>query len=318
MHKYQKANLDIIKLLFIIVVSLSLFSQKTLSFENKIEFKINNEIITSIDINNEVKYLTSFNPKLLELDKKKILEISKDSIIKEKIKKIEIKKYKETLEIDQKYLSQIIKNSFTRIGINSESELTDFLNKKNLKFNEFKEKLIIEYLWNEIIFLKFRSKIKINKDKLKEDLIEFNNKEYISYDLSEIIFNLENGETLASKSNLIIKDIKEKGFENSATIYSISSTSNSGGQLGWIESTLLNKKLRLKISKLKIGQITEPFTIPGGFLILRLNNVKKDKKEIKFNEELEKLIKLKTNEQLNQFSNIYFNKIKKDIKIEKI
>ena len=318
MNKYLKPNSRVTKLIIITLISFSFFLNNLLSFENKIEYKINNEIITSIDISNEVKYLTSFNPKLLDLDKNKILEISRNSIIKEKIKKIEINKYKKTLEIDQKYLSQIIEKNFKKINIKSESELVNFLNKKDLKYSDFKEKLIIESLWNEIIFFKFRSKININKNKLKEDLIEFNNKEYISYNLSEIIFNLEIGETINSKKNLIIQDIKIKGFENSALIHSVSSTSNSGGELGWVESALLNKKLRFKVSNLKIGQLTEPITIPGGFLILKLNDIRKDKKKINLDAELDKLIKLKTNQQLNQFSNIYFNKIKKDIKIEKI
>ena len=305
-----------IKIIFFVLI-FGLLSISVHSIENKIEFKVNNEIITSVDIKNEIKFLTSFNPKLLELDKKKILEISIQSIIKEKIKKIEIEKYKK-LEIDQNYLSKIIENNYKKINLNSESEFINFLQRKNLKYDEFKEKLMIESLWNEIIFFKYKSQVSINEKKLKEEVLKFNSREYISYNLSEILFNLEGNEKFEYKSNLIQKDIADKGFENTASLHSVSSTSSLGGKLGWIEANSINKKLRKKISKLSIGQFTDPHVIPGGYLIIRLNDIKKNKKEINLEQELTKLIQFKTNEQLNQFSNIYFKKVKKDIKIEKI
>ena len=305
-----------IKIIFFTLIS-SLLSLYAYSIENKIEYKVNNEIITSVDIKNEIKFLTSFNPKLLELDKNKILEISTQSIIKEKIKKIEIEKYKK-LEINQNYLSKIIENNYKKINLKSESEFMNFLKQKNLKYDEFKEKLMIESLWNEIIFFKFKSKVTINEKKLKEELLKFNNREYTAYNLSEILFNLDGNEKFEYKSKLIKKEIKDKGFENTASLHSISSTSNLGGKLGWVEENSINEKLRKKISKLSIGEFTDPQVIPGGYLIIKLNDIKKNKKEINIDKELVKLIQIKTNEQLNQFSNIYFKKVKKDIKIEKI
>ena len=182
----------------------------------------------------------------------------------------------------------------------------------------FKEKLIIEALWNEIIFLKYKSKIKIDEKKLKKEIFNNKKKETTSYDLSEIVFNLEKNEQLAKKTKLIENEIVEKGFENTALLYSISSTSSLGGKLGWISAVSLNKKLELEISKLKIGEQIKPFTIPGGFLILKLNNKKQTQKNVDLDQELKKIIKIKTNQQLNQFSNIYFNKLKKNLLIEKI
>ena len=88
--------------------------------------------------------------------------------------------------------------------------------------------------------------------------------------------------------------------------------------MGWISAVSLNKKLELEISKLKIGEQIKPFTIPGGFLILKLNNKKQTLKNVDLDQELKKIIKIKTNQQLNQFSNIYFNKLKKNLLIEKI
>ena len=136
--------------------------------------------------------------------------------------------------------------------------------------------------------------------------------------LSEIVFNVDEKLNLESKYNQIKEDILEKGFDNAALLHSISNTSNSGGELGWIKENSLNSKLQKTISKLNIGEITEPIIIQGGFLILKLNDTKKIKNKIDVEKELKKLIAKETNQQLNQFSNIYFNKVKKEIKINEI
>ena len=115
-----------------------------------------------------------------------------------------------------------------------------------------------------------------------------------------------------------MNEINEKGFENAALIHSISESKSLGGDLGWIEENMINKNLKNAIKDLKKGEFTDPQVIPGGFIILKLKDIKKENISMNIDSELKKLIKIKTNQQLNQFSNIYFNKIKKDIKIEKI
>ena len=308
----------IIKYQLLIIIFYFLLIGYSNSLENKIEFKVNNEIITTIDINKEIKLLTSLNPKLLELDKRKILKVSTDSLIKEKIKKIEIKKFKKEIKIDDKYLSKIIENTYKKINLSSEEEFINFLKNKNLKFEEFKTKLTIETLWNEIIFVKFRSKVKIDKNKIKLELNKLNNEDFKTYDLSEILFNVNENENLDEKYQLIVNEIRKKGFENAALINSISSSAKLGGKLGWVEETALNENLNKIVSELNINEFSNPYVIPGGFLILKLNNVKKTKKKINIEKELKKIVNIRSNEQLNQFSNIYFNKIKKNIKIEKL
>ena len=65
------------------------------SFANtiKIKVKISDKIITNIDIENEKKYLIFLNPKLEELEKSKVDNIAKDSLITEIIKKNELEKF---------------------------------------------------------------------------------------------------------------------------------------------------------------------------------------------------------------------------------
>ena len=113
-------------------------------------------------------------------------------------------------------------------------------------------------------------------------------------------------------------DISTKGFENSVLIHSKSNTSSKDGSIGWINEASLNRDIRVKISSLEIGQYTKPITIPGGFLILTLKDKRIINKKIDVKQEVEKLIRYKTNEQYNQFSNIYFKRIEKDTAINEL
>ena len=305
-------------LLFILILIVSLFLSSVQSIENRIVYKVNNEIITSIDITDEFKYLQIINPKIINLDKDKIYEISKNSIIREKIKKIEILKIFKDLSISKEYIDKVLRNTYLKIGINSQEDFTEYLNIKGLNFDQFKQKLVIEAKWNEIIFNKFRSKVKIDKDTIEKNFLLSAKREIKSFNLSEIIFEVNKNENLDKKYKLIKKEIANNGYENAALIYSVSDTSNMGGMIGWIDENSLNKKIKKNLDKLKIGDITEPITIPGGFLILKINDEKKIKKELNVQKEVQKIMNTKLNQQLNQYSNIYFNKIKKDIKIEKI
>ena len=304
---------------FFIIYFLFFFNPaNVISIENKIEFKVNNEIITSIDIIKELNLLAALNPKFLELDKNQIFEISKNSIIKEKIKMLEILKFTKKIEIEDNYMSKLIRNNYMKINFNSENEFLEHLSKYNLELEDFKKRLSIEALWNQLIFSKFKSKVIIDINRIKKEIINDKNNKDILFNLSEIIFYIEQNETLEKKFDQIKNDIDQYGFEKAALINSISDTANTGGKLGWVNEKSINKKLNKKIKNLNIGEFTKPIVIPSGFLIIKLEDLKEEDKEINLEEEIKKLVNLKTNQQLNQFSNIYYNKIKKDIKIEKL
>ena len=286
------------------------------SLENRIIYKINNEIITSYDLKKELRYLSLINPKILNLDKNEIFKISEKSIIREKIKKIEILNHLTEIKLEENYINQLIENTYLKIGIKDINEFEEKIESMDISLEEFVEKITIEALWNQMIYEKYKTKIRIDKTKLEKEISSKKNQ--TEYQLSEIVFNVNKKENLQNKINLIKEDIKNKGFENAALIHSISQTRNLGGVLGWIDENSLNKKLKNIIEKLKIGQYSNPQIIPGGFLIIKLNDINNKKRSINMKKELNNLVKLKTNQQLNQFSNIYFNKIKKNIKIEKI
>ena len=133
--------------------------------------------------------------------------------------------------------------------------------------------------------------------------------------LSEIIFNLSEGEKLEKKFQKIKNEITTKGFENAALIYSISDSSNTGGKLGWIKESAINKNILEQLNDKKIDEFTDPIKISGGFLLLKINSIEERKENIDEKKELEKRIKSEENLQLRQFSIIYLNKIKVDTKI---
>lgn len=309
-----------IKRKILIFFALFFFISNTnlLSIENKILLKINNQIITSLDVKNEYKYLTALNPNIKNSNKDDILKLSKRSIVQEKIKKIEIEKNFNNPKIPQKILEQILKNVYSRIGINNLNDFKEYLTINDVNFEDVKNKLETEALWNELIIIKFSSKIKINKEYLKNKLQNDNNKFLKSYLMSEIAFEISNLEDLDSKFLEISDSIKNEGFDFAALKYSLSPTSNIGGKLDWINENSLNKNIREAIKDLKISEFTKPIVVPGGFLLLQINNIKKTEIEVDFDKELEKLIDFEKNNQLNQYSKIYFNKIKKNLNIDEL
>ena len=309
---YLIKQLNILIIILIILIA----PTSSNSIENRILYKVNNEIITKYDLKKEFKYLSLINPKITNLDKEEILEISKNSVIREKIKKIEILKHVENIIIDNNFINQMIIETYSKIGLNSNAEFEKKLNNIDMSFNEFKEKLSIEALWNQLIYEKYKSKVQIDVSKLKKEISLKETQNILN--LSEIVFEVEKVENYSGKLNKIIEDIENKGFENAALIHSVSETRNFGGNLGWINENSISKNLKEKINNMQIGKYSDPITIQGGFLIIKINEIKKEYISLNIDEELNKLIKLKTNQQLNRFSNIYFKKIKKNLKIEKI
>ena len=307
-----------IKKIFIYFALIAIFqSTNAFSLENKILIKIENQIITTIDINNEYKYLVALNPNIKDLKKDDIIELSKKSILQEKIKKIEIEKNFNNPKIPQQILDQILQNVYSRIGITNLENFNKYLKINNIDFKSVKNKLEIEALWNELILIKFSSKVKINKKELRKR-IKDNNKFLKSYLLSEIYFDVLNLKELDKKYLEISKTIDEKGFDFAALKYSISPTSSLGGKLDWINENSLNESIKSEIKSLTINNFTKPINVPGGFLILQIRDIKNNKIEIDVEKELKKLENYEKNNQLNQYSKIYFNKVKKDLEISEL
>ena len=283
------------------------------SIETKIIHNIQNEIITNIDIKNEFKYLIALNNSLKELDKQKILNISNESIIREKIKKIEVSKNFKEIKINENYSELLLKNIYSRLNIKSLSEFELYLKDYDLKLKDIKIKITIDALWNELIIKKYSSKITINEAKIKKEILKNSKIQSKEYQLSEIIFEVINKEEIEIKYNEVVRSINEIGFKNSAATYSFSESAKIGGDIGWINKNSLNDNIKKNISNLKIGEITKPIILSNGILILKLINTKNLETTIDIENELKKAINYERNRQLNQYSKIYYNKIKKNL-----
>ncbi len=297
-------------LIILVFFSVILNFLETIAEENKILFKVNNEIITSFDLLEEAKYLKVLNRELENADKKIVYEIAKKSLIRYKVREIELYNNIEDYQIDQEILKNLLLSQFKKINIKSETELNNLFSNKNINHNYVLNRIKIDVLWNEYIYSKFSKKVKIDKNEIKKELE--NKKIEKKYLLREILFDLDSNEDFNTKLNLIEKTIKNKGFSEAALIYSISTSSSNGGKLDWINETSLNQKIRKKLNQTDIGKYTQPIVIPGGFLILQIENQKNVEIEIDLEKTLKQISQKKMNEQLNQFSNIYYNKIKKD------
>ena len=304
-------NFKIIITLFLII----LFEIKNVvAVENKILFKVDNEIITTIDIFEEIKFLKSFNPEMNNLSKTELFEISKNSLLKNKIKKIEIMKFVKEFKVEDKFLQNIIKHKYSKIGINSLENFKSFLKDNSLDFEVIREKLTTELIWNDLIYQKFNKKIVIDRDKIKNEILQNSQKEnQIELLLSEISFSVNDKVDFQDKYQKILLDIENIGFKKTALVHSKSETATNGGVVGWVNENTLNKNVKKTISELQIGQFSKPIRTSSGFIILKIDDKRESVLKLNLNEKIEEIIRFKTNDQLDQFSNIYFNKVKKDL-----
>ena len=302
-----------ITLKFVYIFILVFLSTNLANSENKIkvELKVGDEILTNIDFLNEKNYLIALNNSLKTLPENQLKSIAKDSLIREKIKKIELLKLYDLKKAD-KYSKQILTDFYKRLNFENEDAFNSYLISYNLNIADIKEKLKIETLWNEMIFGKYSNQIKIDEEKIK---FKIKNQKKIlkEYNLSEILFQLNSDEKLSDKYELILKNIKNSGFKNSANIFSISDSSKFGGEIGWINQNQLNDSLLKEIENLKINQLTKPIQVSSGYLIIKLNNKRKKEKKLDFEKTFKQMVTQEKNRQLNQFSLIYFNKIKQNI-----
>ena len=262
---------------------------------------------------NEENYLKSINPKIKNFNEKELFEISLNSAIREKIRELEISKYLDKLEIDNDNFEKLLSSSYTKLGINTKKDFKNYIESFGLSLSFIRKKITIEALWSQFIYQKFITKVKIDENQLRK--IVLNNKNSNSYFLHEIIFQIKEGEKLAEKYEFLKKQINENGFEKTALQYSVSQSSKNGGEIGWIESNSLNSEIKKLVENLKKDEVSKPITIPGGFLILKVLDAKDIELDIDVDKEVIKLIKIKTNEQLDNYSNMYFNKVKKGMNI---
>jgi len=301
------------------MIKLFIFSISFLFFFNNISISKNNiyisltiddQIITNYDIEKESDYLKILNPNLSQINEKNLLQISKESLIRELIKKSEIKK---VFDFNKKneFVDEYLKNFYKRLNFENETEFQNYLlNSSKHSLEEIKEKLKVEILWNELIYLKYANQLNIDKTKLAKKIDKIPNEVVKEYQLSEIAFKRGKNEDFDELINRINSSIEEVGFNNTANIFSISDSAKFGGKIGWVNENNLSEIILINLRNLNEGEKTKIIQVGNNNLILKVDKIRY-KNIIKNKEdELEKMIKFETNKQLNQFSKIFFDKSK--------
>ena len=299
---------------FIIFFSFNYIKNLNAEISNNIVVMVGDEMITSYDLKQEKLYLSLINQiNINSLNKKQLDDMAKDSLIREKVK-LNIINLQEGLAIDDNFININIKQIYEKLGLNSFDELKYLINKNNLNYEEFVNKITIELKWNQIIYSLFSNKVQIDKDKIdkKIRLIINENKEE-EFLISEIFLIAENKKKLKDKIIKVQESILEIGFKNTAIKYSSSDTSKNGGELGWVGESQISERILSHIKNTKSGNITKPIELSGGNLIIQVRNKRSTKKKIDVKQKFDEIVKAEQNYQLNNFSIYYFQKIKNNI-----
>lgn len=277
--------------------------------------KINNEIVTTYDIEQEKNYLLALNPKLREIDEIQLTKIAKKSLTKEIIRKIEVLKYKE-LKLENPQIENVLDNLIRNLDFQNENEFKKYLQNYEISIKDLKKKIEIENEWKNMIYSKYQNSVNIDKEKLILKINNSNKNNFIfEYNLSEIVFTIKNNITYQDDLKKIEDSIKNNGFENTANLFSISDSSNVGGKIGWVAEKNLSIQINNELENLKINEYSSPIKLGNNILLLKINDTRKIPNKINKKAELDKMIFVETSKQLEKFSNIFYNKIKLNTKI---
>ena len=297
------------KLVICFTLVFLIFNFKSVNSKIFIKAKVNNQIITNIDVKNEKNYLLALNPNLRNLSEKDINRYAIDSIINERIKKIEIEKRYE-ITVNEIVIKKIISNLYSKIGITDIEAFKNYLLNYNINLDLVKKKISIEVAWNDYIVNKFNNLILIDEEKIRKKVDKLSEKNFVeNILLSEIIFTLKDNENLENKFLDIKNSINNIGFEQTAKIYSVSESKKNGGEIGWVYKSQLSDKIASKIDKLNIGEFTNPITTPGGFIVLKILDKKEQLLEIDKNEQFKKAVNFEKNRQLTKYSTLHYKRV---------
>ncbi len=297
------------KIVFWLTLVILILNFKVSNSKIFIKAKVNNQIITNIDVKNERNYLLALNPNLRNLSEKNIDKYAVDSLINEKIKKMEIERRYE-ITVNKNVIKKIISDLYSKIGISDIDKFKEHLNNYNINLDLVKDKISIEVAWNDYIVNRFNNLILVDEVKIRKKINQLSRKNSVeNILLSEIIFTIKDNENLEKKYFLIKNSINNIGFEETAKIYSVSESKNNGGKIGWVYKSQLSSKISDQIDKIKVGEFTSPITTPGGFIILKINDKKDQLLEINEDEQFAKAVNFEKNRQLTKYSTLHYKRI---------
>ena len=285
------------------------FSFEIANSEIFIKAKVNNQIITNIDVKNEKNYLLALNPNLRNLSEENKNRYAIDSLINEKIKKMEIERRYE-ITVNKNVIKKIINDLYSKLGISDVEAFKQYLSNYSINLDLVTRKISIEVAWNDYILNRFNNIILVDEVKIRKKINQLSEKNSVeNILLSEIIFTIKENEKLEKKFSTIKDSINNIGFEETAKLYSVSESKNNGGKIGWVYKSQLSEKISSEIDKINIGEFTSPITTPGGFIILKIINKKEELLKINKDKQFKKAVNFEKNRQLTMYSTLHYKRI---------
>ena len=302
--KLNKKTIVLVLIFFL----LNNFSHSKINLQ--IIMKINDQIVTTYDLEKESNYLLALNPKLKNISENDLLKLAKRSIIKETIRKSEILKYKE-LDLKNTQINNVLNKIIQNLNFSDLIQFENYLSDFNISIDDIKEKIEIENEWKNLIYARYSKSVKIDKDEFISKIEKTSKEESsLEYNLSEIVFSKKQNISMTDQSKKILESIKINGFENTANLFSIADSSKAGGKIGWVKKNNLSLEINRELENLKINSFSNPIKIGNNYLILKINDMKEVIIELDKQKELDRMIMSETSKQLDKFSNIFYNKIK--------
>ena len=309
--------INIKKIIAFLIISLLSISGSYAKIEDAIYATVANKAITHSDIINEIKIILILNGQMYSEDRKEILEkMAIKSVIKREIKKIEVEKYPK-LKFKPSDLEKELNNLANNLNLDLNT-LKDAFITNEIDFSHVVEQMKTELLWNTLIFEIYKNRITINKDEIDDQLSKFQNqsKEKIEeYLISEIVIRSVEKDKIESEIKRIKDKISIEGFANVAMDVSISETSVSGGNLGWVNENSISEELKSKIAMTPIGNISEPIFLQEGILFFTVRDKRISNESRDLEEEKNRLVNAEKAKILRMHSLSHYDNVRRTISI---
>ena len=288
-------------------------SQVFAKISNSVVITVGSLPITTLDMVKEMKLISIISGnKIDDTNKVQIKNIAAKSLIKRKIKELEIDKY-EVKNYKKNDLENLIRKASINIGTDKEG-LKKIMESNNLNFRYLEKKFEIDLKWNSLIFNLYKNKVVLNMGEIKEKISTElkktdSNRTFL---LSEIEVNMPK-DGLEAVVKKIMNSIIDEGFESAAKKFSISKSAELGGNIGWISEKKLSIKIADNIKNLKTNEVSEPIILESTLLIVKKMGERvfdKDIEKIKNN-----IIEIEKNKKLKMFSNSHYSNLERTIQI---
>tara|TARA_Y100001958_G_C21124345_1_gene467519 strand:- start:123 stop:1061 length:939 start_codon:yes stop_codon:yes gene_type:complete len=285
--------------------------------QNKIIANIGNEIISSYELKNKIKTILFLNNQKIDQN---IVNKTKGQALRQlinyKLKKQEVEKF-EIKSNEENVLNHLDKIATTFNS--SREELKKIFRNNNIDYNLYYRETDIEYKWQSLIYTKYRNQISIDENEISEELSEILKKKssVVEYKLAEIEIILDNEQSIDDKTKEIFDLINKDGFKNTAIKISQSTSSQNGGEIGWIQDRSLSRNILNVIKDMKPGAVSKPIKQDNSLIFLKLLDIRSTSAKDLNIEKIKNTIRAKKrNEYFNLFSNSYLSKLKNNTFIQ--